>query len=60
MIPLVLVINDTLMGYHCMALMISVVYGHRALPLAWVVERRSKGHFPEAMRCVLLTQIIIP
>ena len=56
--PLVLVIDGTTVGRRCMALMISVVYGHRALPLAWVVEHRSKGHFPEAMHCALLAQVI--
>lgn len=30
----------------CLALFISVVYGQRALPLAWVVVRANKGHFP--------------
>ena len=56
--PLVLVIDGTTVGRRCMALMISVVYGRRALPLAWVVQRRSKGHFPEAMHCALLAQVV--
>ena len=56
--PLVLVIDGTTVGRGCMALMISVVYGHRALPLAWVVQRRAKGHFPQAMHCALLAQVI--
>lgn len=34
---MVLLINGTTLGRRCMALMISVVYGHRVLPLAWVV-----------------------
>ncbi len=56
--PLVLVIDGTTVGRRCMALMISVLYGHRALPLAWVVQRRTKGHFPQAMHCALLAQVV--
>jgi len=56
--PLVLVIDGTTVGRGCMVLMISVVYGHRALPLAWVVQRRKKGHFPQKMHCALLAQVV--
>ena len=56
--PLVLVIDSTTVGRTCMVLMISVVYGHRALPLAWVVQRRPKGHFPQKLHCALLARVI--
>ena len=56
--PLVLVIDSTIVGRRFRALMIRVVYGHRALSLAWVVERGAKGHFPQAMHCALLAQIL--
>jgi len=45
--PLVLVIDGSEVGRNCLALVISVIYGKRALPLVWVVVQGSKGHFPE-------------
>ena len=44
---LVLVIDGSVVGRGGVALMIHVVYKGRALPLAWVVRRGKKGHFPE-------------
>ena len=55
--PLVLVIDGMTVGRGCMALMMSVVYGHRALPLVWVIERRKRGHFPQKMHRALLAQL---
>ncbi|MCZ7671495.1 MAG: hypothetical protein M5U34_32350 [Chloroflexi bacterium] len=40
-------------------LMVSVIYKKRALPLAWVVVRGSKGHFPEETHCQLV-QVVKP
>ena len=37
--------------------MIHVVYKGRALPLAWVVRRGKKGHFPEDLHIALITQV---
>jgi hypothetical protein len=45
--PLVLAIDGSEVGRNCLALVVSVIYQKRALPLAWVVVRGSKGHFPE-------------
>ncbi len=56
--PLILVIDGSAIGRRHKALMLSVVYGHRALPLAWVVRRGDKGHFPQEMHRALLAQII--
>ncbi len=45
-----------MVGRNCVALMLSVVYHGRALPLAWVVVRGQKGHFPQQTHCALLEQ----
>ena len=55
--PLVLVMDGSVVGRGCVALMLSVVYHGRALPLAWVVVKGQKGHFPQASHCALLAQI---
>ena len=54
---LVLVIDGSVVGRGCVALMIHVVYKGRALPLAWVVRRGKKGHFPAALHIALITQV---
>jgi Transposase DDE domain len=54
---LVLVIAGSVAGRGCVALMIHVVYKGRALPLAWVVRRGKKGHFPEALHIALMEQV---
>jgi len=54
---LVLVIDGSVVGRGCVALMIHVVYKGRALPLVWVVRRGKKGHFPEALHRALITQV---
>jgi len=56
--PLVLVMDGSEVGRNCVALMLSVVYQGRALPLVWVVRPGKKGHFPEAMHTALLAQLI--
>jgi hypothetical protein len=55
--PILLVMDGSVVGRGCVALMLSVVYHGRALPLAWVVVRGEKGHFPQAAHCALLEQI---
>ncbi len=55
--PLVLVMDGSVVGRGCVALMLSVVYHGRALPLVWVVVEGQKGHFPQATHCALLAQI---
>jgi hypothetical protein len=51
---LVLVIDGSVVGRGCVALMIHVVYKGRALPLAWRVRQGPKGHFPEALHSALV------
>jgi hypothetical protein len=53
----VLVIDGSVVGRGGVALMIHVVYKGRALPLAWVVRRGKKGHFPAALHIALITQV---
>ncbi len=55
--PLRLVLDGSVVGRGCLARMLSVVYHGRALPLAWIVVRGQKGHFPQATHCALLRQI---
>src|SRR3712207_5245125 len=56
--PLTLVLDGSVVGRSCVALMLSVVYQGRALPLAWVVVQGQKGHFPQATHCALLEQVL--
>jgi len=54
---LVLVMDGSVVGRGCVALMLHVVYKGRALPLAWQVRKGKKGHFPEAMHIALVEQV---
>jgi hypothetical protein len=54
---LVLVIDGSVVGRGCGALMLHVVDKGRALPLAWVVRRGTKGHFPEDLPIALIAQV---
>src|SRR4029450_10801717 len=47
--PIQLVMDGSVVGRGCIALMLSVVYHGRALPLCWLVVRGAKGHFPEGL-----------
>jgi Transposase DDE domain len=51
---LVLVMDGSVVGCGCVALMLHVLYKGRALPLAWRVRRGPKGHFPEALHIALV------
>lgn len=55
--PIQLVMDGSVVGRGCVALMLSVVYHGRALPLCWLVVTGKKGHFPQAMHCALLAQV---
>ena len=55
--PLVLAIDGSEVGRGCLALMVSVVYKGRALPLGWIVVKGSKGHFPEETHVALVEQV---
>ena len=46
---LVLVIDGSSIGRGGVALLVSVVYQGRALPIAWIVRTGAKDHFPAAL-----------
>ena len=56
--PLVFVMDASEVGRGCLALVVSVLYAQRALPVAWVVVAGSKGHFPVAAHVSLLRQVM--
>jgi Transposase DDE domain len=51
---LVLVMDGSVVGRDCAALMLHVIYKGRALPLAWRVRQGPKGHFPEDLHIALV------
>jgi hypothetical protein len=55
--PITLVLDGSVVGRGCVALMLSVVYHGRALPLAWIVVQGQKGHFPQETHCALIAHI---
>ncbi len=59
---LVVVMDGSEVGRECLALVVSMVYKGRALPLAWMVVKGNKGHFPESAHLELLAQVkaIVP
>lgn len=60
--PLILIMDASETGRRCLTLMVSVVYGGRALPLVWQTVRGNKGHLPETTHLELLrrVQTLIP
>ncbi len=60
--PLVLVIDGSTVGRGCVALVVSLVYQGRALPIAWLVVTGRKGHFAEDthIRLVQQVQALVP
>ena len=55
--PLVLAMDGSDVGRKCLALVVSVIYQNRALPLAWIVVQGSKGHLPEETHCQLVQTV---
>jgi hypothetical protein len=51
---LVFTIDGTDIADSCTALMISVVYQKRSIPVCWVVRKGKKGHLPQSMHLELL------
>jgi len=54
---LVFVIDGSEVGHECITLMISLIYGKRALPITWLVVEGCKGHLPECVHLDLLSQL---
>ena len=59
---LVVVMDGSVVGRGCLALMFHVVYKGRALPLAWRVRHSPKGHGPEVLHIAMveLMSTVIP
>ena len=55
---LVLVMDGSVVGRGCVALMIHVIDKGRALPLAWRVRQGPKGPFPEALPMALVNLLL--
>jgi hypothetical protein len=55
--PVLIVFDSSSVGRGCTALMASVLYGKRALPLAWTVRKGKKGHFSGTDHRMLLQQV---
>lgn len=55
--PLLLAIDGSEVGKECMALMVSVVWGKRALPLCWLVRKGKKGHMSSELHVEVLQQL---
>ncbi len=56
--PLVLIEDGSEVGRGCLTLMLSVVYQKRSLPLAWLVIKGKKGHFPQELHKALLQSLL--
>src|SRR5512137_662243 len=56
--PLVFMMDGSEVGRGCLALVVSVLYAHRALPVAWLVVKGVKGHFPEKTHISLLEAVM--
>src|SRR5579859_6606269 len=59
---IIIAIDGSVVARGCVALMASMIYHNRALPLTWLVKSGKKGHFSEEMHCSILDQLkpIIP
>ena len=55
--PIYIAIDGSQMGNHHIALMISMVYRNRSIPLFWTVKKGGKGHFTNEMHLALLEQL---
>jgi hypothetical protein len=51
---LVLVMDGSVVGRGCVALMLHAIYKGRALPLAWRVRQGPKGPFPEELHIAMI------
>jgi hypothetical protein len=54
---LVFIIDGSEVGQGCITLMISLIFGHRALPITWLVVKGRKGHLSEQVHLDLLSQL---
>jgi len=52
-----LVIDGSKMGKSHMALMVSIVYRGRGIPITWLVKKKPKGHFSSQTHVGLMRQV---
>jgi hypothetical protein len=52
-----IVFDGSMVGRGCVALVASVIYKNRALPIAWMVRQGRKGHCAESMHLELLAEV---
>lgn len=55
--PLVFIMDGSAVARGCVTLMVSVIYGQRAIPVAWLVIAGTKGHFPAETHVALLREV---
>jgi hypothetical protein len=55
--PLALVMDGSTVGRDCLALVVSVVYQGRALPIGWLVVAQRKGHVDVDTHLALLAEV---
>ncbi len=55
--PLLIAIDGSEAGRDCMALMVSVVWRKRALPVCWLVRKGKKGHMSVDLHIEVLEQL---
>ncbi len=55
--PLLLAMDGSVTGRKCMTLMVSLIYNNRAIPIAWITVKGSKGHLPEDVHLELLNKM---
>jgi len=56
---IILTIDGSQMGKHNAALMVSLVWRKRGIPLCWLVKSGSKGHFKEEHHVEILKQALL-
>ena len=52
-----MVIDGSQMGNAHVALMVSMVYKNRSIPINWLVKKGGKGHFTTQMHIDLIQQV---
>ena len=55
--PLLVAIDGSEIGKDCMALMVSVVWGKRSLPICWLVRKGKKGHMSSELHVEVVRQL---
>lgn len=55
--PLVFIMDGSTVARGCVTLMVSLIYAKRAIPIAWLVIKGVKGHFPAETHVALIQQV---